>query len=576
MSLTAALNIGRSALATSSLGIQVAGNNMANAATPGYTRQVARLTPLRGDAASWNIGSGVGVSAVQRQIDDGLEARLRLGTADAASANVTSQLYSQIEDALGELGDHDLSSELSAFFTSWSERANQSPSGAAVIQQGQKLAQFMRRLRSDLVDQRTQADAQLGSAVTRANQLLTTIADLNRQVSEGEAGGPPANALRDQRDQAVSELAQFMNISVIDRGQQGYDILAGSTPVVLGAQSRGLALTRTTVNGELHVAVTTTADNAELQIESGRLGGLLSGRGEAVNRTIEKLDTMSSRLIFEVNKLHSTGASARGLSGATGTLVMPLADRTRALNDPANQTMAALPFQPANGSFLVRVKNTASGAEQEIRINVDLDGITSAGTPGTTDDTSLDSLRASLAGVPGLSASVTADGKLDVRAADGYSFTFGEDTSGVLAVLGVNSFFQGSDASDVSVRSDLLSDSTLLTAGRIVNGALVENGTALRIAGLSTAALDSLGGATLQETWRDAVQQVGADSAAASSKAQAASVVQESLQNQRAALSGVSIDEESVSLLDFQRQYQAAARLISVVQELTDTLIQLA
>ena len=72
------------------------------------------------------------------------------------------------------------------------------------------------------------------------------------------------------------------------------------------------------------------------------------------------------------------------------------------------------------------------------------------------------------------------------------------------------------------------------------------------------------------------MQQVGADSAAASSKAQAASVVQESLQNQRAALSGVSIDEESVSLLDFQRQYQAAARLISVVQELTDTLIQLA
>jgi flagellar hook-associated protein 1 len=577
VSLTAAFNIGRSALTAGQIGVQIAGNNMANAATLGYSRQVARLVPLRGgnSIGGVGIGAGVGVTGVQRQIDLAIEARLRAATSDSAFARAQSSILSQIEDTLGELGDNDLSSQLSSFFRAWSERANQTRSSTSVVQQGDQLAGFMRRLRSDLADQRRQVDDQLGAGVAQANQLLETIALLNRQVSQAEVGGNIANALRDQRDQAVRDLSQLMDVTTVDRGQEGVDVLAGSTPVVLGGMPRPLTLTRQSVNGSTQVWVSIAQDNTRLTITSGQLGGLLSQRGAAIDAAIERLDSLASQLIFEVNKLHATGANATGLRSARANLTLPAADRTTAINDPANTTFAGLPFRAVNGGFAVSVRHEETGAEQTVRISVDLDGIDASGAPGTGDDTSVEDIRAALGAIPGLSASFAPDGRLVVQAADGYDFRFEDDTSGVLGVLGVNSYFTGVNASDIAVRGDLVSDSTGLSSGRIVNGTFVENGTALEMAGLQGRGLAALSGRTLPDLWRDAVQRVGADAASANSRAEASLLVQDSLEAQRAGVSGVSIDEESINLLEAQRQYQAGARLITVAQGMADTLMEL-
>ncbi|CAG0995093.1 Flagellar hook-associated protein 1 [Phycisphaerales bacterium] len=577
MSLTAAMNIGRSALAASQLGIQVAGNNMANAATPGYSRQIGRLIPLRGDRSiqGITIGSGVLMRSVLRQVDDGLESRLRAAVADQGYSNVQSQILSQVEDALGELGENDLSSQLSSFFRAWSERANQAGSSSSVIQQGDQLAAFMRRLRGDLTDQRRQIDDQLSAGVEQANQLLTTIASLNRQIGESEVAGNVANTLRDQRDQAVRELSGLMDVTVVQRGQQGVDILAGSTPVILGSQARLLAVKRETVGGESRVNIVSGNNESRLDITSGMLGGLLENRSASIDATVDRLDSLTAQLIFEVNRLHSTGARADGLRSATGTLTLPAADRSRALNDPANSSFASLPFQAVNGGFLVNVRQEATGAMQTVRINVDLDGVTNAGTPGFADDSSAEDIRVQLAAVPGLSATFTADGRLQVTAQDGFDFSFSDDSSSALAVLGVNAYFTGSDAGSIAVRGDLAADSSLLTAGRIVNGQFVENGTALELAGLQTKALNALGGMTISDSWRDGVHRVGAQAAAAVSTADAASLVRDNLDAQRAGVSGVSIDEEAINLMDFQRQYQAAARLISVAEQMAQTLMEL-
>lgn len=577
MSLSAAFNIGRSALAASQLGIQIAGNNMANAATPGYSRQVGRLVPMRGDRSipGVTIGAGVLMRSVLRQVDAGLESRRLASAADAAYANAQAGILSQVEDALGELGDNDLSSQMSAFFTAWSERANQSRSAASVVQQGDQLAAFIRRLRGDLADQRAQADAQLGAGVSRANELLAVIADMNRQVSESEVAGNVANTLRDQRDQAIRELSELMDVTVVPRGQQGVDVLAGSTPVILGSQARFLAVRSETVNGESRVSVVSGENQSRLDIDSGLLGSLLENRSEVIDATIARLDALGSQLIFEVNKLHSTGARASGLISASGTLTMSATERALALNDPANIAAASLPFAAANGGFLVHVRQASTGAVQTVRIDVDLDGLTAAGTPGFADDTSAEDIRAALNAVPGLSATFAADGRLTIQAADGFDFSFADDTSGALAMLGVNAYFTGTDAASIAVRADLTQDSNLLTAGRIVDGQFVDNGTALAIAGLQSRALPTLGGVTLADSWRDGVQRVAGQAGAARSVADAAGVVLESLEAQRAAVSGVSIDEEALSLMDYQRQYQAAARIIAVAEQMTQTLMEM-
>jgi flagellar hook-associated protein 1 FlgK len=98
-------------------------------------------------------------------------------------------------------------------------------------------------------------------------------------------------------------------------------------------------------------------------------------------------------------------------------------------------------------------------------------------------------------------------------------------------------------------------------------------GAALSIAALHTKPNDFFGGQSISAAWRDAAQQVGADAQAASSRANAASLVRQNLEAQRAAISGVSVDEESINLLNYQRQYQGAARFITVVDEMTQTLL---
>lgn len=577
MSLTAAFNIARTALNASSLGIQVTGNNLANVATPGYSRQVGTLTPLGGNSSlsANSIGRGVQMRDVRRQIDEALQQRLWNSTADVTAANQHAGVLSQLETILGELGDHDLSSELSSFFGVWSERANQSQSSSVVVQQGQRLASFMGRLRSDLVEQRGQLDAELGTVITRANQLASSVADLNRSISQAELGGASANTLRDQRDQAVTELSQLMNVTVVDRGVQGTDVLIGSQPLVLAGQSRGLQVERRNGEDGNEVFVSLVDNSERVDVTSGKIGAILSGRGEHITSGIDKLDQLAAQTAFEINKLHSTGRNLSGLTTTTGDLGIAVGDQTLAINDPANQTFTALPYQAQNGGFIVQVRNAASGATQSVRINVDLDGVTSAGVPGTDDDTTPEQVRAALDAIDGIRASFTPEGKLKVEAETGYDFSFADDSSNVLAVMGVNSYFTGTDAANLQVRSDLVADPTKVVTGRMSNGQFIENGTVLAIAQLQDKPLASLSNQSISASWRDAVQAIGVATSAAQVNAQASGVIRDSLDAQRAAMSGVSVDEEAINLSNYQRAYQGAARLVQVTDELTQTLMSL-
>jgi flagellar hook-associated protein 1 FlgK len=578
MSLNSALQIGRSALSASQLGIQVAGNNMANAGTVGYSRQVTNLEALRGDQTTpgGGAGRGVRVTSIRRQVDDAMQARLLGSSADAAAAQTQRRIFEQVESTLGELGDNDLSNELAGFFRVFSERANNTKGNAAVVQQGDKLAGFMRGLRSELIDQRKQIDQQVSGAVAQANQLLSSIAKLNTAISSSEGTGTPANTLRDERDRAVASLSEIMEVSVIDRGLGGVDVLVGSAPILLGENAKRLEARTVSVDGTASVKVYTAGDRGEeLNISGGEIGSLLLNRGGALDATVARLDTLASQLIFEMNKVHATATNAAGLTRTSSALSIGTADRSLPMNDAANETFAGLPFTPVNGGFVVNIRQQATGAVQSVRLNIDLDGITATGMVGTDDDTTPEDLRAALDALDGLSATFSAEGKLQLTAANGFDFSFSDDSSGVLGALGVNAYFAGLDATDIAVRADLRSDPSKLSAGRIVNGQFIDNAAMLAMTNVQQAGLTVLGGVSITEHWRDTSAQVSGGTAAAKGNAAARELVHEGLLSQRDALSGVNIDEESISLMDFQRQYQAAARVISTVDQMTQTLFSI-
>jgi flagellar hook-associated protein 1 FlgK len=308
----------------------------------------------------------------------------------------------------------------------------------------------------------------------------------------------------------------------------------------------------------------------------GSIGALMDLRSGGLGDTLASLDKIAAQLAFNVNKLHATGTNAQGLTSTSSQIAFATADRVRALNDAANEAMSDLPYAPQDGSFKVQVKNAATGETQTVQIRVDLDGLTDAGLPGTADDTTAADIVAALNAIPGLNAGFNAEGKVQISSDSGYTFAFKDDSSNALAAFGVNAYFTGSSASTLGVRSDLVTSPGNLVAGRWdAAGNLVENGTALAIARLRDEPNAALGGASIVSSWSDTAQQIGDRASTARIDADAATTVRSNLEGQRASVSGVSTDEESLNLMQYQRQYQGAARLISVCDELMQTLMQL-
>ena len=161
-----------------------------------------------------------------------------------------------------------------------------------------------------------------------------------------------------------------------------------------------------------------------------------------------------------------------------------------------------------------------------------------------------------------------------IDAASGYELEFSEDSSGVLAALGVNTFFTGSSGHDIGVSETLAGNPSLLGAGG--EYILGSNTTALAMVELQDLAIDDLGGRSLRESWQAGVTDLAVRTSAANTRLEGASLVRQSLDAQSQAVSGVSLDEEAIDLMSYQRQFQAAARFISVIDETLQSLMSIA
>lgn len=565
MSLLGALNAGKSALATHQAALQVTGNNIANVGNPDYTRQVARVTTNRDQEYRPGIflGTGINLSGVQRQIDEALEGRLRGSIADSVGTDTLQQWLSRIESVFNELTDEDLSTQLSAFFNAWSNLAN-NPQDAGlrqvVVQTGESVANWMKSIRTDLSNLQVDADQRLEARAADADRLAGQIAELNGQIVVAEGGSEgQANGLRDQRDQLLKELAELIDIKTVEQSSGVVDVYVGSEPLVVNTANRGVALRKETVNGELKSTIVFKADQGAIKLRSGEIGALSEVRSTHLTDVIDRLDTLAGNLIFELNKIHASGQGLSGFSQLTGTSV--ITDPAAALNDPAS----GLAFASTNGSFVVHVRNKETGLTSSTLIQVDLDG--------TGPQSTLNSLIADLDGVADISAAIVG-GKLRVSAdSANVEFSFSQDSSGALAALGMNTFFAGSNARDIGVNEVIKATPTLLAASG--NGDSGDNQTALAIARLESVAFAGLSDVSIKEAYQAMVNNVAVSAAAARTNADAATAVRLTLETQRESLSGVSLDEEAINLIRQQRAFQGAAKLISAVDELMQTILGL-
>lgn len=565
MTLLGTLQTASNALQAASLGLQVTGNNIANANNPDYIRQ--RLVQLPAPAVPRGnllLGMGTKVEGVVQILDQFLAERLRAAGSDVARSQTLAEAYRGLEAVINELGDHDLSTALTAFFGSLHEVLNQ-PESLAVrnvaVLKGEALAETFRRLDQQLRSLHQDLDRQIAGQADEINRLLTEIARLNVQIVQAEGGSvSPSDAvgLRDRRAAALSALAQITGIQAIEQPTGDVAVYSGGDYLVMLGTARQVGVVRSARDGLTISEIQVQEINAPLTAGGGKLAGLVAARDQVVGGFLQQLDQFAATFILEFNKLFSAG---QGLTGfRTLTALQPVDDPGRPLD------AVGLPWAPTTGLLTVQVLHTQTGERRTAEIPIDLDGL--------DGDTTLASLAARLDAVEGLAATVTGDGRLRLTAeAPELQFAFAGDTSGVLAALGLNTMFTGTKAGEIGINPLLRSDPGKLAVSRGGPGEDTLNGQVL--AGLLTAPLPGQGGRSLAALYDLLTGGLAQAAQTAQAAAEGFRYFQQTLEGQHLAVSGVNLDEEAVRMIEYQRVFQASARVIATVNELLQTLLEL-
>jgi flagellar hook-associated protein 1 FlgK len=299
-------------------GIDTTGHNIANANTPGYSRQVVDLTEapaytLPGfsnvTGAGVQLGTGVDLSTITRVRNQFLDVQYRAQSSAAGHASTTAGTLQQVQAALDEPTSNGLASQLSAFWKAWSSLANDPQSLAArqaVVDAGTTVTQTLNALSQQLSTIQSQTAEQYaaltaspsGQVITEAKQ----IAALNTSISQQQAAGQVPNDLLDQRDQLIDQLSSLANVSVINQPN-------GMVSVAFGDAAQPLIDANNNVNWPQ--MLTSAA--------GGQLGALLglSWAGGTIATYQSSLNGVASQLIGSVNAVHAAMPFFGGNSAAT-------------------------------------------------------------------------------------------------------------------------------------------------------------------------------------------------------------------------------------------------------------------
>jgi flagellar hook-associated protein 1 FlgK len=552
-------------LQANQIAIQVVGNNIANADTPGYIQENVNLqaapTQKLGNEL---LGSGVEVQGVQQQLDSFLEDRLRGAMSDQANTATQQSTYTQLEQTVNALGTNNLSTAMTNFFSSISDVLNNPQDVSTqnqVVLQGQTLAGDVNSMAQQVNALRGNLNQQVVGMAGQINQLTSEVASLNTQIAQvqgGEGGASEAGGLQDQRLTALENLSQLTSIQVQNNPDGTVSVYAGGEYLVYGGTVRQVDVAYASDRGMNTAQLQLSGTDTSLDPASGQLAGLLTSRDTVLGGFLDTLDNFSQNLANEFNKVYSSG---QGLSG-----YQQLTSQNSVDSSTAALNQAGLSYTPQNGAFQILVQNTQTGVTQTTNIPVDLSG--------QGNDVTLSGLAAEINQVDGLTASVTADNKLSISCSSpNEQFAFSSDNSDVLAALGLNTFFTGDSASSLGVNSTVANNPALLAAS--TGGIGTDTNNATTLANFADQPLASQNGNTLTDLYSTMTADLSQASAVATSSAQGAQSFCSTLSTQKASESGVSLDDQTIQLMAYQRAYQASANYIQTIQQMFQTLLQI-
>ncbi|MBV9606560.1 MAG: flagellar hook-associated protein FlgK [Solirubrobacterales bacterium] len=335
-----------SGLEAAQAAIDTTGQNIANANTPGYSRQevveternplnIQALSSVTGQGSQ--LGLGVDITSITRERDQFLDSQYRDQNSQTSGDNTASTLLGQVQAALAEPSGSGLSTALNQFWTAWSGLQNDPTNQGAmssVLGAGQTVAQNLNTLSGELSTLESQVSSQYNTLTDATSGPVATdakqIAALNVQISQAQTTGLNANTLLDQRDQLVDDLSQYSGVNVTQQSNGMINVSFGNAAI---AAAKGTTDATPLVNGG-SVDLTDNLTDANLSGSGGTLGSLLNlydattGKGQIAGYSTT-LDGVAKQLVTTVNSAISTadasGATAPPFFNPAGTTAATIA-----------------------------------------------------------------------------------------------------------------------------------------------------------------------------------------------------------------------------------------------------------
>jgi flagellar hook-associated protein 1 FlgK len=573
---------GARALFSQQIGLDTTGHNIANANTPGFSRQRTNFSTT--NPISSYIGSlptGVQVQSVTRLRDEFLDFQIRQQTSLQGFHDENEGVYTNLQyilqDPLNPIADlveqsaseAGLSSLLKRFFNAFQELSLNPESNsirASVRQTATTLAQGLNTIHDQLSEYQAGLNDDVATTVTEINSLIEQIASINQEVIRIETNEKRiANDARDLRDQLLTQLSDLVPISTTEQPNGAVDVRVMNTTVVIGNRAAPFEAVVDPEDDTGTYEIINSVERSRVltsDFTAGRLGAILQARDTVLPDKIEKVNEIARVLIREVNRAHSTGTGLVGFSELLGTT--QVSDAAVPLDN------LQFDFPADAGTLTFRIVDS-NGTVQNV-LNVAFDPSTDSLNDLAANIDAADGLAG--AGNGPISAEVTPEGQLRITTNGGLQVTIGGDSSGVLSTLGINTFFAGGDASDIAI-SDFIGsgDEGLLRIAASANGEEGDNGTALILAGLEHNLIANGNRATLGDFYRSMISELGVQAQQNKTLAGNANLVVENLVTRQESVAGVSLDEESVNLIRFQQAYNASARFITTLDSLLDRVV---
>lgn len=627
------LSIGITGLNAANVGLATTSHNIANAATPGYNRQVlVQGTNVPVFSGAGFLGQGTHVETVRRVYDQFLSRQVL--SAQAGSSEMDSYLsqIQQIDNLLADASSG-VSPALSSFFAGIQQMASfptSTPARQATLSAGESLVARFQALDQRLGEIRDGANSQIMSEVARINSYSGQIAELNQSILSARAGGlgQEPNDLLDQRDQLIAELSKSVRVSTVEQSDGSINVFIGNgQPLVVGNQSYVLKAVASAEDPQSIVVGMVTGSGTvnelpESQIVGGTLGGLIAFRGESLDAAQNALGRIAIALALDVNAQHRLGMD---LTGALGGDFFSVASPQTVSNDAntgtadigvdfsataaSDLTTSDYRLSYAGGTYTLTrlsdnqtwtgatVASVAASAAQGFDLTLN------AGAPANgdsfliqptrtgarniavaiTDPRALAAaapIRTSTAQANSGTGSISAGQVLDATNPALLTTATINFVAGGYQINGAGAVIPYTSGANIDLNGWRVVISGAPAAGDVFtiqknSAGIADNRNAALLAGLQTASTMAGGTTGYQSAYSQLVSEVGNKTRQIETVGQAQGNLLTQATAQREQLSGVNLDEEAANLLRYQQAYQASAKVIQIAGNVFDELLSM-